>query len=129
MRKDNIYLEKEKQLKATLGFLKAIKSNLSKNLAVEIAECAADNYILSIYKDVFKGTKPGTQNRFNRFRNFYENYSSLISYCEIVESTKNKIEVLFHRCPYFEILKNEKLSHFAESSCNSDLTFTNKLMP
>jgi len=127
--KDEIFNEKKKALRSTLSFLKAIKKNVTKSKAIEIANDAAANFMISIYRDVFEGTKPSTQKRFDAFRNFYENHPKTSPYCEILESTSKTLKVVFHRCPYAEILKEEDLFEFANSSCLSDLVFTKKLLP
>lgn len=127
--KDEIYYEKRKALKSTLSFLHAIKNNLDKNKAIEIANDAAANYMISVYEDIFIGTEPTTQERFDTFRKFYENYPKTSPYCEILESNSNKLKVVFHRCPFAEILKDEDLFEFANSSCLSDVAFTEKLLP
>lgn len=127
--KDEIYYKKRKALKSTLSFLQAIKNILEKDTAIKIANKAAANYMISIYEDVFDRTKPGTQERFDAFRKFYETHPKSSPYCEIIESTSNILKVAFHRCPFAEILKDEDLFEFAESSCLSDIAFTNKLLP
>jgi L-2-amino-thiazoline-4-carboxylic acid hydrolase-like protein len=85
--------------------------------------------MISIYEEVLEGTTPESQERFDKFREFYENHPKTSPYCEILESSKQLLKVVFHRCPHVEILKNEDLFEFAESSCLSDIAFTERLLP
>jgi hypothetical protein len=127
--KDKVFNDKKKDLKNTMAFLRAIKSKLSAERAIEISNEAAANYMIAVYEEVFKDTQPGTQKRFDTFRAFYEAHPKKSPYCEILESTNNCLKVRFNRCPHAEILTSEGLFEFAESSCLSDIAFTNKLMP
>ncbi|WKZ71063.1 MAG: L-2-amino-thiazoline-4-carboxylic acid hydrolase [Melioribacteraceae bacterium] len=127
--RDKVYLEKKKNLLSTLSFLKAIDSNLPLQKAIEIADYAAANYLITYYEEVFDGTEPASQQRFDRFREHYLQHSLKSSYCEVIESTETYLKVQFLRCPFVEILDDEKLLHFAESSCKSDQAFTEKLLP
>ncbi len=114
---------------STLSYLRAIDSNLPVQKAIEIADFAAANYLITYYEEVFIGTKPASQQRFDRFREHYLQHSLISSYCEVIESTKTYLKIQFFRCPFVEILEDEKLIHFAESSCKSDQAFTEKLLP
>lgn len=127
--KDKIFYDKKNILRSTIAFLHAIKSKLPEELAIEVADEAAANYMISVYEEMFKGTVPGTQKRFNTFRSNYEAYPEKSPYCEILKSTNKCLIVRFTRCPYAEILSSEGLFDFAASSCLSDSVFTDKLLP
>lgn len=127
--KDNIFLAKKNALRSTISFLKAIKSRMPEKLAIELANEAANNFMIGVYEDVFKNTAPYSQARFDAFRTFYEAHPKTSPYCEIIESTSSCLKVRFYRCPHAEILQSENLFEFAQSSCLSDVAFTSKLLP
>ncbi len=126
---DNILKDKRNALLSTIGFLKALEKNLSKDLAYKIAVQAAANFMIMHYENILKGTEPGKQERFDAFRRYYENYPSISPYCEVIESKPNYLKVNFHRCPVAEILYQENLFHFASAFCKSDKAFTDALLP
>ena len=127
--KDKIFHDKKNALKNTIAFLRAIKSKLSEKLAIEVSNEAAANFMIAIYGDVFKGTEPNTQKRFDVFRAYYEAHTKKSPYCEILESNDSCLKVRFNRCPHAEILNSLNLLEYAGSSCLSDIAFTEKLMP
>ncbi len=127
--KDNLFLEKKNNLKSTISFLKAIKEILPLDMAIEVSNKAASNYMISIYEDVLEGTNPDTQQRFDRFREFYEAHPKKSPYCDIMESSTSILKVRFNRCPHAEILMSEDLFQFANSSCLSDNVMTDSLLP
>lgn len=127
--KDNIYFQKKAALVSTLSFLKAIKQKLPRGIAFEIAEKAAANYSIAYYDKIFQGSKPGSQERFEIFRNNYESYPKTSPYSEILISNSNCLKVRFNRCPFAEVLKSESLFEFASASCLSDIAFTSKFLP
>jgi hypothetical protein len=127
--KDTIFIEKKRNLASTLNFLNALKTKLNIEDAVEIAEIAAANHLIQHYKEIFKGTIPESQERFDVFRKYYEAYPLISSYCEIIESNKDCLKVKFNRCPHAEILSDEDLFEFAPASCKSDIAFTEELLP
>jgi hypothetical protein len=127
--KDEIFHAKKKALKSTLSFLKAIKERLPESQAIQVADTAAASYMIETYAKVFEGTEPETQERFDRFRSFYESHPKTSPYCEIMESTTTTLKVKFSRCPHAEILSSENLFEFANSSCLSDIALTKELLP
>lgn len=127
--KDKIFYDKKNALKSTVAFLQAIKSKLPEELAIEVASEAAANFMISTYEEVFEGTEPGAQERFDNFRAFYEVYPEKSPYCEILESSNICLKVRFNRCPHAEILSSLDLFEYAASFCLSDIAFTSKLMP
>ncbi len=127
--KDNIFLEKKTALISSICYLKAIKQLLPKELALQVSNLAASNYMISYYEKVLTGSIPESKERFDLFRKHYEAYPSISPYCEIVSSDENCLVVKFTRCPYAEVLFDEHLSEFTHSSCFSDISFTKQLLP
>jgi hypothetical protein len=114
---------------ATLSFLAALKANLDHDTAFKIATDAFTNYMITTYERVLKGTKKKSQERFDRFRAFYEDYAKKTPYLEIIESTPTSLKVKYNRCPFYEITLSEGLSDLAYAFCLSDQTFTEKVLP
>jgi len=126
---DTVFLKKKELLRSTLGFLNALKSEVPFDLAKKISDAAFSNYMISVYEEVLHDTPPGSQGRFDAFRNFYNLYSKNCSYCEVLTSRRNLLIVKYTRCPLIEILKHENLFEFSSSSCRSDDSFTRILLP
>lgn len=127
--KDEIYLKKRKDSLPTISFMKAIMKNLDFNKAFKITEEAFSNYMTSLYEDILEGTEEGSQERFNKFRRFYEDYASKTSYLEIIKSNKNILKVKYNRCPFFEVCKVNGLQDLVYAFCLSDPGFTRKVLP
>ncbi|MCE7746346.1 MAG: L-2-amino-thiazoline-4-carboxylic acid hydrolase, partial [Candidatus Heimdallarchaeota archaeon] len=118
----------EKSL-STQSFLAALKANLDHETAFKIAKDAFSRYMVKIYADVLKGTDENSIERFDKFRAFYEEYAKKTPYLEIIESTKTKLKVKYTRCPFYEVLVDEKLEDLAYTFCLSDSVFTAKVLP
>jgi len=129
IKKDKTFFNKKQVVSSSINYLNAIKQLLTEEEALKVAELAAANFMTDHYKKVLKGTKPGSQERFDVFRKHYEVYPEVCTYCEIITSNENSLEVKFKRCPYAEILLDEDLFEFAVASCLSDEAFTMELLP
>ena len=127
--KDEIYIKKKAESLTAVSFLKALKENLDFDLAFKIASDAFTNYMTELYENVLSETKKGTQERFNVFRKFYENYATKTPYLKIIESSESNLKVRYERCPLFEILNDLELGDLAYSFCLSDPAFTKKVLP
>jgi hypothetical protein len=127
--RDKIFNDKKTAALPTISFLKALKKNLNQKTAFKIAVDAAANFMISHYENILGDTEPGTQERFDKFREYYEKYPEISPYCEILESTQKILKARFTRCPWVEILYSEDLFHFAPAYCLSDHAYTEKLLP
>ena len=112
-----------------ISFLEAIHENLDKNAAFNIAVEAFEKYMTNLYKKVLASTEKGSQERFDRFRKFYEEFAEKTPYCEMVESTPTKLKAKFNRCPFYELLKEKGLEDLGHAFCLSDPAFTKNLLP
>ena len=78
---------------------------------------AFTRYLTNLYKKVLEKTTEGSQERFDKFREFYEEFAEKTPYCEILESTSTILKVKFIRCPFFEVLKDSNLKYMARAYC------------
>lgn len=126
---DEILAEKREKSLITVSFLAAINENLDPEKAFKIASDAFANYMISLYEDILASTEEYSQERFDCFRKFYEDYSKKTPYLKIIESTPKILRVKYLRCPFYEILEERGLEVLAYAFCLSDLTFTKKVLP
>jgi len=127
--KDEIFNKKKQQSITAQSFLAALKANLDHEQAFKIATEAFTQYMTKTYEKVLTGTKEYTQERFDRFRKFYEDYASNSPYIDVVESTETILKVKYSRCPFYEILIDEDLDDLAYAFCLSDAGFTENVLP
>ena len=85
--------------------------------------------MISLYEKVLDSTKKGSQRRFDRFREFYEDYAKKAPNLEIIESTLTRLKVKYKRCPFYEILDDLDMGDLAYAFCLSDIEFTEILLP
>lgn len=128
-KKDDLYLKKEEESLSTISFLKALKENLDSDTAFKIAQKAFSKYMISYYEKVLDSTKEGSQRRFDRFREFYEDYAKKTAYLEIIESSPTRLQVKYKRCPFYEILDDLDMGDLAYAFCLSDIGFTEVVLP
>lgn len=126
--KDEIFEQSRARHLITVGFLKALKDNFSRDLAFKIALQGFINYMTEYYNLVLKSTEKGSQERFNRFRRHYEEYAAKCPYCNIEESTPTVLKVRYTRCPFAEVLSEYNLYNFAYAFCLSDPAFTKNVL-
>ena len=127
--RDEIYKKKKQESLTMISFLTTLKENLEPDKAFNIALKAFTRYMIGIYENVLVSTKIGSQERFDKFRVFYEDYAEKTPYLKIIETTPNILKVKYERCPFFEILKDLGLDDLAYAFCLSDPAFTEKLLP
>jgi len=127
--KDEIYKQKKLETLTTQSFLAALKENLDKDTAFKIAKDAFERYMTGLYNNILASTKEGSQERFDKFRQFYEEYAEKTPYLKIIESTPNILRVKYERCPFVEILKDMDLDDLAYAFCLSDPAFTQNVLP
>lgn len=126
---DEIIEEKKQNSLTARSFLAALKEHLSPEKAFEIACSAFTRYMTGVYERVLSSTKLGSQERFDRFREFYEDYAQKTPYLDIIESNETILRVKYTRCPFFEISKDEGLGELAYAFCLSDPAFTQNVLP
>lgn len=129
MVEDAIFQDSEARHLITVGFLSALLEHLGKDKALEIAEAGFANYMVIYYRNVFNGTKEGTQERFDVFRSHYELMASKSTYCQVVESSPSIFKIKYTRCPFYEVMLKYHLSDMAYAFCLSDAAFTEKVLP
>ena len=83
----------------------------------------------SLYNNLLASTKKGSQERFDKFRQFYEEYAEKTSYLKIIKSTPSILRVKYERCPFVEILQDMDLDDLAYAFCLSDPAFTQNVLP
>ena len=127
--KDNVYRKAEQGHLITIAFLSALKSSVDSEKAFEIATRGFANYMINYYNIVLASTKPGTQERFDRFRKHYEEAAKKSSYLEIIKSESDALRVRFNRCPFFEVMVEYGLSEYSSAYCLSDYAFTEECLP
>ncbi len=126
---DKFLDEKRKNSLMIIGFLSAIKENLPSELAFKVACEAFSKYMIRLYTNVLATTEKGSQERFDKFRVYYEEYAQNTPYLEIIESNSRTLRVKYNRCPFYEILKENDLEDLAYAFCLSDPAFTEKVLP
>lgn len=126
---DKIFEQSRQRHLLTVGFLTTLKKNFDKKTAFRLAAESLSFYMLYYYQEIFKGTMPGSQQRFNAFRKHYEQYANKSTYLHIVTSTPTTLKVQYDRCPLTEVMKVYDLSEFSSAFCLSDPAFTKKLLP
>ena len=127
--RDMIYKQKREQSLTAISFLAALKENLDSDMAFKIAYDAFTKYMSTYYENILSSYEIGSQERFNRFRDSYEQFAEKTVYCDIIESTPRILKVKFTRCPFFEVLIDQELGDLAEAFCLSDSAFTEKVLP
>lgn len=113
----------------TAAFLSALKRNLSHEEAFQIAAQGFSNYMISYYELILSSTEKGSQERFDRFRQHYENYATNTTYITIIESNPDVLSVHFDRCPFAEVMAEYEVDDLSYAFCLSDYAFTAKLLP
>jgi len=113
----------------TVGFLTALQSNLSYKKAFEIAARAFANYMINYYELILSSTRRGSQRRFDKFRQHYEEYARKSGYIKVLESESNKLRVRFERCPFAEVMTEYHLGDLSSAFCLSDYAFSEKVLP
>ncbi|GAG99600.1 unnamed protein product [marine sediment metagenome] len=86
---DNILEEKRIKSLTAVSFLEALKDNLDKDKAFQIACEAFANYMIGIYEEILGSTAEQSLERFDKFRKFYEDYAIKTPYLQIIESPQN----------------------------------------
>ncbi len=127
--KDEIFKQKKLETLTAQSFLAALKENLDNDTAFKIAKDAFEHYMTSLYNNILISTKEGSQERFNKFRQFYEEYAEKTPYLRIIESTPSILRVKYERCPFVEILQDMGLDDLAYAFCLSDPAFTQNVLP
>ncbi len=127
--RDEIYSQKKNETLTAQSFLAVLKKKLDKDTAFKIAKEAFEMYMTSLYKSILSLTKEGSQERFDKFRQFYEEYAEKTPYLIIIESTSTILKVKYERCPFFEVLEEMDLGEMAYAFCLSDPGFTEKVLP
>jgi len=129
-KKQNDVLEKKKEESlATVSFLEALNENLDSKTAFKVASDAFAKYMIKFYEKILKSTKKNSQERFDKFRHFYEEYAKKTPYLKIIKSTSNLLQVKYERCPFYEILIENNIPQLAYAFCLSDLAFTVEVLP
>lgn len=113
----------------TVGLLTALKNNCDEKEAFDIAVQGFANYMTSYYENILAGTSEGSQERFDAFREHYEQYAGKSCYLDIVESRSDLLKVCYRRCPFSEVLDAYGISEFSRAFCLSDYAFTKKVLP
>ena len=128
-KKDDILRKKKLESRKTQSFLAALKENLDSETAFKIAKDAFEKYMTNFYGNILASTEEGSQERFNKFRRFYEEYAEKTPYLKIIESTPIILKVKYERCPFVEILRDMDLAELAYAFCLSDPAFTQNVLP
>jgi predicted ArsR family transcriptional regulator len=127
--KDEVYRKAEQGHLITVSFLSALKSSFDYEKAFEVAIRGFANYMINHYNIILVSTTPGTQERFDKFRELYKDGASKSGYMDVIESNSEVLRVRFSRCPFFEVMKEYGLSEFASAYCMSDYTVTEECLP
>jgi predicted ArsR family transcriptional regulator len=127
--KDNVYRKAEQGHLMTIAFLSALKNSVDSEKAFEIATRGFTNYMINYYNIVLDSTIPGTQERFDKFREHYEGAAKKSSYLEIIKSESGVLKVRFNRCPFSEVMVEYGLSEYSSAYCLSDYAFTEECLP
>lgn len=128
-KKDEIFKQKQEQSLTAVSFLKALKANLEADTVFKVATEAFTCYMTALYEKVLDSTEKYSQKRFDRFREFYENYAHDTPYLEIIESSHTTLKVKYNRCPFVEILEDADLKELGYTFCLSDPAFTKEVLP
>jgi len=110
-----------------LSFIKAIVKYAPK-ISHEIIRDAFKDYMIGVYKEVFEGTEPKSQKRFDQLREFIKD-NLQEGYLELIESTSHKIKIKYLKCEFIECLEDNNLREFGTDFCMSDEGFTEELLP
>lgn len=125
---DEVYKQAHARHLLTAGFLSALQSNCTPEMAMKIAEEAFARFMIINYESILAGTRPGSQERFDRFRANYEKAAAVKGYISIVTSEPSMLAVRFSRCPFYEVMHDEGVGEFAPAFCLSDYAFTQKVL-
>ncbi|MFH1581688.1 MAG: L-2-amino-thiazoline-4-carboxylic acid hydrolase [Pseudomonadota bacterium] len=114
---------------STIGFLKMLKRRFSSEEAFELAKEGFANFMIESYKLILGETKPNSQDRFDRFRDHYEEAAAKKPYVSIITSEPKILKVRFDRCPFSEALAHYHLGDMVYAFCLSDPAFTKVVLP
>lgn len=128
-RKDKIFQSSKEKHLITVGFLTALKDNLSHKKAFEIAARGFANYMTNYYELILSSTKKGSQRRFDKFRQHYEGYARKSGYISVLTSKSDVLRVRFERCPFAELMTEYDLGDLSYAFCLSDYAFSKKVLP
>jgi hypothetical protein len=128
-RKDEIFQSSREKHLMTVGFLTALKTNLGYKKAFEIVANAFTNYMINYYELILSSTRRGSQRRFDKFRQHYEEYARKSGYISVLASKSNVLRVRFERCPFAELMTEYDLGDFSYAFCLSDYVFSKKVLP
>jgi len=126
---DDVLEKKKEESLATISFLESLNENLDSKMAFKVASDAFAKYMIKLYEKILKSTKKNSQERFDKFRHFYEEHAKKTHYLKIIKSTPKLLQVQYERCPFYEILKENDIPELAYAFCLSDLAFTEKVLP
>ena len=127
--KDEIFLQSRARHLITAAFLSALKRNLTPEKAFKIASEGFANYMISYYELILSSTKRGSQERFDKFRQHYEDYARNSTYLTVIRSKPDLLSVRFDRCPFAEVMAEHGVGDLSYAFCLSDYAFTDKLLP
>jgi len=128
-RRDDVFEQSRQQHLLTVGFLTTLKNHFDSKTAFQLACDSFNTYMIQYYQHVMRGTKLGSQQRFNAFRKHYEQYAKKTTYCHIIASTSTVLKVRYDRCPFHELMNAYDLSMFTYAFCLSDHAFTKVVLP
>jgi len=126
---DEVFLKARERHLITVSFLTAIKSNMDSEKAFQAACDGFAHYMTKLYEQILSTTKAGSQKRFDKFRDFYEQYAKKSSYIKIIESSDTSLKVHYYRCPFAEVMAESGLEDLSYAFCLSDYAFTNNVLP
>lgn len=126
---DELFEQSRKHHLSTVGFLTILKNNFSHEEAFKLAIDSFTNYMVKYYELILTATEPGSQERFDKFRNHYAECAVDRDYLHIIESKPNILRVRFERCPFSEVMTEYNLDEFSYAFCLSDLAFTKEVLP
>jgi len=112
-----------------VSLLQAMDAVLDRQTALFVARHAFAEYMIAHYTNVLGGTRPGSQERFDAFRRYYEAYAECRDYIDIVDSTAKLLRVRYRRCPFHDRLTERRIGHFTAAFCESDRAFTEVCLP
>lgn len=127
--RDDIFEQSRIRHLITVGFLAALKEKCDPEQAFEIAALGFANYMVNYYKLVLASTRIGSQERFDRFRQHYEEYARTSNHIKIVKSEPAILSVRYERCPFAEVMAEYGVDPFLYAFCLSDYAFTEKVLP
>ena len=127
--KDEIFEQSKMKHLITVGFLSALNDICDPERAFEIAAQGFANYMIRHYELVLASTPAGSQERFDSFRQYYEEYAGNSNYISIVRSDATILSVQYERCPFLEVMAEYGMDMFSYAFCLSDYAFTERVLP